>query len=496
MIELRPHQVEIVEALRASLRKGNRRVVIQAPCSTGKTAVAAWLMQSSMLKGKRSVMLCDRVKLVGQTCKTLDDFGLAGQYSVMMADHELYDPHKLIQVCSTQTAMNRLDSPALAADLFIIDECHVLFKSVRDIMLRWNNSVWVGLSATPMSKGLGAPGLFEDLITTITTPELMDRGWLTRTEYYAGHQIDLSSVRSISVPTGGTDYNPKDLEKALLNDQVLTGDVIKNFKLHAGTDKLGISFSSSIAHSKALAEAMNQAGVAAAHIDGYMDVDERQVLFEAHRAGDIQLLCTSKLLNTGYDEPRIEVLLDLSATRSKIQYCQRAGRIWRIHPGKEKAIYLDFCGNVKRHGFPELICAETLDDGTKRYDEKSLLKKDPDEREAIMQTCPRCGSLYKFRRCGACGFELPSTAKIYHDEQVLSQVKTTQKPKTEWLSELILVEMQRGYKQGWARHTFNAKFGHYPDRNAEPARTASDEVINFVKYQQIRRARGRNTRAA
>ena len=103
MIELRPHQVEIVDAVRESLRKGNKRVIIQAPCSTGKTVVAAHLLESAMRKGKRAVMLCDRVRLVEQSCKTLDDAGLEGKYSVMQGDHPLYDPRKLIQICSSQT---------------------------------------------------------------------------------------------------------------------------------------------------------------------------------------------------------------------------------------------------------------------------------------------------------------------------------------------------------------------------------------------------------
>lgn len=496
-IELRPHQEEIVEAVRNSIRQGNKRIVVQAPCSTGKTVVAAFLLEAAKNKGRRAIMLCDRVKLVQQTCRTLDDFGLEGQYSVMQADHPLFDPEKLIQVCSTQTALNRQDSPALRGDLFIVDECHVLFKSVQELMLRWNNTVWVGLSATPMSKGLGGPGLFEDLVTTITTPELLDRGWLTPTEYFAGHQINLQGVRSIANPTGGTEYHPGDLERVLMEDQVLQGDVIKNFKLHAGTTRRGIAFSASIAHSKALVDAFNQAGIPSAHIDGYMKHEERQVLFDAHEAGDIQLLSTAKLLNTGYDATYIEVLLDMAPSKSKIQFAQRAGRLWRLHPGKIKATYLDFCGNVARHGFPELICADHLDDGTKKYNEKSLLKKEKDEKEPITHTCPRCSSLYRYRKCLACGYELPSEAKIYHDDQVLEKVKGTKKSEADWYQELTAVEKQKGYKPGWARFVFNAKFGKFPRQQyVDPAKAVSDEVKNYVKYQQIRRARGRAVVAA
>jgi superfamily II DNA or RNA helicase len=498
MIELRPHQVEIIDAVRESLREGNKRVIIQAPCSTGKTVIAASMLESAMLKNKKAVMLCDRIQLVGQTCKTLDDFGLAGKYSIMMGDHPLYDPNKLIQVCSTQTAMNRKDSLALAADLFIIDECHVLFKSVRDLMLRFNNVVWVGLSATPMSKGLGAPGLFEDLVTTVTPPELMARGWLCKTEYYQGHQINLSGVRSISNPMGGSDYDPKDVERALMSDAILQGDIIKNWKLHAGETKRGIAFSSSIKHSKALVEAMTEEGIRCAHIDGYMKPTERQVLFDAHEAGEIQLLSTAKLLNTGYDAGYIEVLLDLAPTQSKIRFCQTAGRLWRLHPGKEKAIYLDFCGNVRRHGHPEDIWAERLDDGSKKYNEKELVKKEASDKEPIMHTCPRCSSLYKFRKCLACGYELPSDAKIYHDDQILKKAeRVSVADQQRFYQELLGYTLDHGYNEGWAAHTFKLKFGKFPKGLEKVAKKpTSEDVLGFIKYKNIRDRHARNTRAA
>lgn len=494
MIELRPHQVDIVEALRASLRKGYKRTVIQAPCSTGKTAISAFLMQQAALKNRRSVMLCDRVILVEQTIETLIAFGLEGQFSVMMADHELYDPSKLIQVCSTQTAMNRKNSPALAADLFIIDECHVLYKSVQELMRRFDNCVWVGLSATPMSRGLSAPGLFQDLVTTVKTPDLVARGLLTPIEYYAGHQVNLAGVRSISAPTGGSDYNPADLEKALLADKILTGDVIKNFKLHAGEDRQGVAFSSSIAHSKALSDAFNEAGIKCAHMDGYMKLPERNRILEAYRDRELQLLSTAKLLNQGFDMPQCSILLDMAATRSKIQYCQRAGRIQRIYPGKEVATYLDFVSNVSRHGYSEQICAVKLDDGSKAYKETNLIKKDDDpEGEPIMHTCPQCSSLYRYRRCLACGYELPSDAKIYHDDQILEKVKPKEKSKKDWFAELVAFEAEKGYKHGWARFTYNNKFGVFPrESRVPPAKTISDEVRRYIVHLSIKRSRGRN----
>lgn len=55
--------------------------------------------------GRRSVFFADRVKLVQQTADTLDRLGI--DYSVMQADDPRYDPRKLIQIASIQTAVQR-----------------------------------------------------------------------------------------------------------------------------------------------------------------------------------------------------------------------------------------------------------------------------------------------------------------------------------------------------------------------------------------------------
>ena len=131
-----------------------------------------------------------------------------------------------------------------------------------------------------------------------------------------------------------------------------------------------IAFSPSIKHSKYLVDLFLDAGISAAHIDGYMDEEERKRLFKAHDDGVIKVLSCSRLLNTGYDAPTVRTLIDCFPTRSKIVYCQRAGRIARTAPGKDKAIYLDHAGNISMHSFPESVIPSILDDGEQNFSEE------------------------------------------------------------------------------------------------------------------------------
>ena len=56
MIDLRPHQEIAVEALRQSLRNGKMRPLLAAPCSMGKTMIAAHIMMNAAEKVARETL--------------------------------------------------------------------------------------------------------------------------------------------------------------------------------------------------------------------------------------------------------------------------------------------------------------------------------------------------------------------------------------------------------------------------------------------------------
>jgi DNA or RNA helicases of superfamily II len=240
-------------------------------------------------------------------------------------------------------------------------------------MDRYTAVPFIGLSATPYSKGLGLA--YDDLILPITPSTLLDRGYLTPVKYYGGTSVDTKGVRGRALQTGGTDFDPVQLASATEKDVTLTGDIIKNWIKHA-EGRQTIAFSPSIKHSRDMVDQFNQAGIPAVHIDGYMDDEERQIIYQAHDRGEFLILSCSRLLNVGYDAPKVSCLIDCFPTKSLIAYVQRAGRIMRTFDGKEDAIYLDHAGNVNRHGFAEHIVPDSLDRGDRRFTEKRQAKKE------------------------------------------------------------------------------------------------------------------------
>ena len=484
-MQLRPHQELAIEMLRDSLRSGHRRPMLAAPCSFGKTITAAAILKSAVDKGKTGIFICDRIKLVRQTLEAFGNHGI--DFGVMQGNHELTNPNAQIQIASIQTLSRRKSIPDF--DFAVVDEAHTHYKYMTQIMDTYNAVPFVGLSATPYSKGLGK--YYDDLIVPATPRELLEQGYLCPVDYYGGRQVALEGVKTRALSTGGMDYDPESLSKATEEDDKLSGDIVRNWIKHA-SGRQTIAFSPSIKHSKSMVLEFQAAGITAEHIDGYMDDEMRQELYEAHDAGEFMILSCSRLLNVGYDAPQVSCLIDAFPTRSIISFVQRAGRIMRTSTGKENAVYLDHAGNISRMGgFPEDFVPETLDSGEKKFNERNQAKE---KKVAKVKSCPQCYRQMVGIRC-SCGYEISITERLETDGSELERLsKIANKTyslerKSEWFGELLYYAQTRGYREGWAKHKYRSKFGVWPSQ-VSPRRVAgmSDEVNKFIKSQNIKMA--------
>jgi superfamily II DNA or RNA helicase len=480
-VELRPHQQLAINQIRASLATGHKRPLLAAPCSFGKTLTAAWILQDAADAGKKVFFFADRIKLISQTCDQFDKLGM--KYGVIQGQHEQTDSSQPIQIASVQTVARRRIKPEF--DLAIVDECHVTAEVIKELMERFDNVPFIGLSATPYSKGLGR--YYDDLLVPITSQELLKQGYLAPVHYYGGAHINVSKIKGRQLPTGGSDYDPLDIAgETEKHQEILTGDIVKNWLLH-GENFQTIAFSPSIKHSKYMVDMFNKAGVPAAHIDGYTDERVRQLLYKKHSEGEFKILSCSRLLNTGYDAPSVRCLIDCFPTKSKIVYQQRAGRIMRIHPGKQYAVYLDHASNVQRHGFAEDMVPEFLDDGEKKFSEQDQIKKVKDKKQ---NNCPMCSKIMIGIRC-VCGFEIPLAQRLISDSSTLVQISVEKAPtmtdKSIFYSGLLSYGREKGYSDGWAAHQYRAKFGTWPRMlDIRLTKAIPTSVTGWVRHQQIK----------
>ncbi len=509
-MESRPYQVADIEKIRDSIRKGNREVLYVLPTGGGKTHVASEIIKGAIAKNKKVLFLANRRKLVHQCAAKLEREGI--HHGVIMAGVRP-KPVAPVQVCSIQTLDSRYTKKQTGpeayrpifpdADLIIPDEAHVSLSEMYDnVRKEYAKAVILGLTATPCKgngKGLGK--VYRDMVMGPTIADLTAQGFLVPVEYYGPHTPDTSHIR-ISRITG--DFDENDAANAQ-DRKELVGDIVKNW-FRICPERQTVAFAQSVAHSIHIAEAFNEVGVKAAHIDADTPDGERQDIFDALHSGYIRVVSNYGILVEGWDEPQISCAILAQMTRNPGRYIQMAGRVLRPFFGKENAILIDHSGNVARHGWLDEDFGWSLD-ADETIQERAARKPKPED-PARARTCPACKFVFKrLKICPKCGHKM--TVKegkpvevIDAELQRLERKKRLQEKKAldnspetkaRWYSELLAYGEEKGHKKGWAKFIYKQKYGGWPDdsRVQKVGVEVSEDVLNYLKYMRIRKVKSR-----
>jgi len=213
---LRPQQIQLLDELDRAIKGGCRRIMVQAPTGFGKTIVAAAIAENAMNAGWRAIFTVPALSLVDQSVEKFYSQGIR-DIGVIQANHFLTNYVRPIQVASVQT-LQRRHIPEV--DLVMIDEAHRWFEFYGKWMKNpeWSNVPFVGLSATPWTKGLGK--YFDKLIIGATTEGLIKAGHLSKFRVFAPSSPDLTKVRTVA-----GDYHDGDLSEAM-DKSALIADVV------------------------------------------------------------------------------------------------------------------------------------------------------------------------------------------------------------------------------------------------------------------------------
>jgi len=476
-ISLRPYQTEAVNGLRDSFKKGNRKVILMLPTGAGKTRIAASIIKSVIENGKKSLFICDRVVLIEQTLKAFEAFDIP--CGVVQAQHEKHEPHQPLQICSIQTLKNR-STPH--ADLILVDEVHTVYKYQNELMAEWDNVRFVGLTATPFTKGLGKN--WDDLVVGVRTQELIDLKYLSPFDIYGAPKINLKDVKKQA-----GDYNQKQLGEAV-NKTIIVGNIIKNWT-RRGEGRQTICFAVNIAHSKHIVEQFLSVGIKAEHIDCFTKTEEREQIYKDFTERKITILSSVDILSKGFDEPQVSCLIMSRPTKSLTVYIQQFGRVLRTYPGKKDAIVLDHGNNFDEHGSPTDQLPELLCMGVKS-ESKAKIKKEPEEKECGNKEC-RHRKPPKVHKCPKCGFEPEIQPNVISTDEILEKKnKTETSVKKMWFSMLLHYAREKKWQDGSASHMYKHKFGVWPHKKTGVHPTPpNEEVKKYIQHLNIKRAKAR-----
>ncbi len=479
---LRPGQEKVISLLRQSLGKGFKRPVVQCPTGFGKTVVASAIVQGALRKNKRVIFCVPAISLIQQTIESFWEDGIR-DIGVIQADHELTNFSKPVQIASVQTLARRRRFPD--ADIVIVDECHKLFKFYGKWMDAWGLVPFVGLSATPWTKGLGK--YYDDLIIGATTQELIDQGLLSDFIAFGPSSPDLSKCRTVA-----GDYHEGDIAD-IMDQPPLTADIVINW-LKNGENRPTLCFGVDCAHAKHLQQKFDAAGIKTGYIDAYTEIEEREVIKKQFQNGEIQVVCNVGCLTFGIDWD-VRCIILARPTKSEILFTQIIGRGLRTADGKDHLIIFDHTNTHENLGYVTDIHHEKLDDGKPKKAAKAKEAK-----EKLPKKCPSCAFLKPagVHACPNCLFAPQKQSDIEEAEGELKQIKGKKKDnkndspaqKEKFYGELKKYCSDKKYKPGWAARSYREKYGVYPNkyRDAEEL-DPSPETLMYIKYLTIKNAK-------
>lgn len=463
MINLRDYQADMIAAVSKALRRV-RKVLLQSPTGSGKTALATHMAASCAARGWRVAFICHRRELVAQTSATFTRYVLP--HGIVSAGYKI-DAAQLVQVCSIDTLRNRLHVlPPF--DLVIWDECHhMAAASWRDTQAHYSGARHVGLTATPWrADGSGLADFFDDLVLGPAVSWLIEQGHLSEYRAYCPGSPDMSRVGK---PRG--DYSSTKTAE-IMDRPHLTGDAIAQWLKRAAGLRT-VAFGVNVAHSQHIAAQYCHAGIPAAHLDAGTPKAERAQIIRDYADGHLLVLSNVNLFGEGFDlsaiaqrDVTIDCVQQLRPTASLSLHLQQIGRGLRPSPGKT-GIILDHAGNIGRHGLPDDDREWTLEGR-----EKGRRGKDGDAGPPPPITCSGCFG--QIRRpapavCPYCGHAITPEREreiVVADgelEEVAEAAQRSQRRREQGqartLEQLVELGKKWGYSNpvGWAFRVYSAR---------------------------------------
>jgi DNA repair protein RadD len=482
--ELREYQIESVEGLRNLIRQGVRNMILSVPTGGGKTVIAAYLTAECHGKpGKRAVFVADRIALIDQTSETFDRYGIP--HGIIQGNNPRCKPWERIQVASAQTIAKRGWPDA---DLIIVDECHAMQATVA-ARLAGRDTIVIGLTATPMTRGLGA--LYDGIVTVITTNQLIAAGFLVPFRVYAASEPDMTGAKTVA----GEWTDAAAEERAM----PIVGDCVEEYLRHAAGKKF-IAFGCSVEHCEEIQRQFAAAGVVSELYTYRTEDTARAALVEEFRKPDssVRGLISVSALSKGFDVSDVECIIMARPLRSSLaEHIQILGRGLRIHPGKTECIVLDHSGNCVRfwgamHDFLEGGVTE-LDDGKKKAKPKA---RDKAEKKPVK--CPTCFQVHDpMPACPSCGHVYKKSSVVEQVAGTLSEMKGGKQAnapispalKMKFYGQLRQYAADKQKSEKWILAKYQEKFSEWPGRKDVPLEQPTPETLKWIQYSNIRRAK-------
>ena len=385
--------------------------------NTGKSLVLAQIAKDAVEKWNGRVLILAHVKeLLEQNADKIRKLCPELKIGIYSAGLRSRDTTEQVIVAGIQSVYNKaceLD----AFDLVIVDEAH-LISSEGDGMYRTfladmkviNPHVRViGLTATPFRLKGGLICKPENILNEICyeagLKEMIQQGYLSPLISRAGR----AEANLANLHIRGGEFISDEVAAAMDNDALVTSACREIVELTRDRKSVLI-FTASVDHCKHVAEKIQAfSGKECAIVTGDTSPAERAEIIARFKGEFIpadlfgtpkpplKFLANVNVLTCGFDAPNTDCVVMLRPTNSPGLLIQCAGRGTRLSPetGKSSCLFLDYGGNILRHGPLDMIKVKEPGSGKGG--------------DAPAKKCPQCLALIHagYTACPECGYVFP-----------------------------------------------------------------------------------------
>jgi DNA repair protein RadD len=387
-VTLRPYQSKAVDAALEWMRKSVDPFCIEAATGAGKSHIIAEIARVIHGKtGKRVLCLAPSAELVVQNRgKFLATGNPASMFSASAGGKELRHPVVFGSPLTVKNRISRFQQQGNAGyALVIIDECHGLTPTVRDIIAAMKdanpNLRVCGLSATPYRLGSGwifrmhpdgkvngddvaRDPYFTKCVYQIGARDLIGQGYLTPPVIGAvgAEGYDTSSL----VANARGQFDAEAVDRAYHGQGRKTAAIVADVVAQA-RDRQGVMFfAATVQHANEVIESLPPE--LSAIVTGETPKAQRDSILARFKARQIKYLVNVSVLTTGFDAPHVDVIAILRKTESVGLLQQIIGRGLRLDDGKADCLVLDYTTNLTDHCpdgdlFAPVIRASKASDG-------------------------------------------------------------------------------------------------------------------------------------
>jgi ATP-dependent helicase IRC3 len=386
-MDLRPYQIEALEAWDKFVDGGGKRGLMVLPTASGKTVVFAQLPK----KYGRTLVLAHREELLDQAAEKLQAANPTLTVAVEAADRRAGSADLVVGSVPT---LGRAGSKRIHDigdfNLLVVDEAHHASPSnstYKRVLDHFGHVPRLGVTATPQRgdhKSLA--GVFDSIVYFRSIEDMIKEGWLVPP---VGYRVKTGSDLS-DVHLRGGEFVENELADAV--DNQARNELAVSAYQELAIGRRAVVFAVNVAHGEHLAEAFRAAGVSCESVFGKTDKEIRKEVLANFAAGKISVLTNCAVLTEGWDDPGVSCLILARPTRSTLLYTQIIGRGLRLHPQKDDCLVIDLadaCAGKKPVGLPTLMgLPDDMDLQGKKVHEvaekyRELEEKSPEEASRV-----------------------------------------------------------------------------------------------------------------